>query len=68
VGVPRVAELIREFGAEHFIISTDFGVYTLPNPVEGMREFIACLMDVGLTDEEIRRVSRINPGILLDLV
>ncbi len=68
VGVPRVAELIREFGAEHFIISTDFGVYTLPNPAEGMREFIACLMDVGLTDEEIRRVSRINPGILLDLV
>ncbi len=68
VGVPRVAELIREYGAEHFIISTDFGVYTLPSPVEGMREFIACLMDVGLTDEEIRRVSSINPGLLLDLV
>jgi hypothetical protein len=68
VGVPRVAELIREFGAEHFIIATDFGVYTLPTPVEGMREFIACLMDVGLSDEEIRRVSSINPGHLLDLI
>ncbi len=66
-GVAKVAEQIQKFGADHFIIGTDFGVYTLPDPVEGMREFIACLMDMGLSDEEIRKVSSINPGRLLDL-
>ena len=66
-GVARVAEQIQKFGAEHFVIGTDFGVYTLPPPVEGMREFIACLMDMGLTDDQIRTVSSINPGRLLDM-
>jgi hypothetical protein len=66
-GVAGVAAQIRKFGADHFIIGTDFGVYTLPSPVEGMREFIACLMDLGLSDDEIRKVSSTNPGRLLDL-
>ncbi len=66
-GVAKVAAQIRKFGADHFVIGTDFGVYTLPTPVEGFREFIACLMDMGLSDEEIRKVSSINPGRLLDL-
>ena len=66
-GVAKVAEQIKKFGADHFFIGTDFGVYTLPTPVEGFREFIACLMDLGLTDEEIRKVSSINPGKLVDL-
>ncbi len=66
-GVAGVAAQIQKFGAEHFIIGTDFGVYTLPAPVEGFREFIACLMDMGLSDEEIRTVSSTNPGRLLGL-
>ena len=66
-GVAEVAEQIRRFGADRFIISTDFGVYTLPTPTEGMREFIACLMDLGLTDDEIRKVSSTNAAALLDL-
>ena len=67
-GVARVADEIKTFGADHFIIGTDFGVYTLPTPVEGMREFIACLMDLGLSDEEIRKVSATNPGRLLGVI
>jgi len=66
-GVANIARQIRKFGADHFIIGTDFGVYTLPPPVEGLREFIACLMDLGLTDEEIRKVSSINPGKLVNM-
>lgn len=66
-GVAKAAEQIHQFGADHFVIGTDFGVYTLPDPVEGMREFIACMMDMGLTDDEIRKISSINPGRLLDL-
>jgi hypothetical protein len=36
-GVKRVAEQIEEIGTESCIISTDFGIYTLPTPVEGLR-------------------------------
>ena len=66
-GVAGVATQIKKFGAEQFIIVTDFGVYTLPRPVEGMREFIACLLDMGLSEEEIPTVSSTNPGRLLGL-
>jgi len=66
-GIARVAAQISKFGPENFIIDTDFGVYTLPTPVEGMREFIACLLDMGLSEEDIRMVSSTNPGRLLGL-
>jgi len=66
-GVRLVAEQIQTLGAEHCIICTDFGVYTLPEPVEGLREFIACLLDLGISTEEIGRLVRTNPERLLGL-
>ena len=66
-GVKEVAEQIRELGAENCIISTDFGVYTLPTPVEGLREFIACLLDLGIGEKEITQVVKTNPEKLLGL-
>ncbi|MDE0137791.1 MAG: hypothetical protein OXM57_01750 [bacterium] len=46
---------------------SNFGGYTLPAPVEGPREFIACLLDLGLAAEEIRKMVRANPEKLLGL-
>jgi len=66
-GVKQVAEQIQSLGADHCIISTDFGVYTLPEPVEGFREFIACLLDLGLPADEIRKLVKTNPERLLGL-
>lgn len=66
-GVHTVAKQIREHGAEHFILATDFGVYTLPSPVEGMRTFVACMLDLGITPPEIETMIRINPEKLLGL-
>ncbi len=66
-GVKRVAEQIRELGAEHCILSTDFGVYTLPSPVEGLREFVACMLDLGIPPDDIRTMIKTNPERLLDL-
>jgi len=66
-GVKLAGEQIQEFGADHCIISTDFGVYTLPEPVEGLREFIACLLDLGISLDDIRKLVRTNPEILLGL-
>jgi len=66
-GIRKVAEQIRAVGAENCIICTDLGVYTLPAPVEGLREFIACLLDLGITAEEIRTMTASNPAKLLGL-
>lgn len=66
-GVKQAAAQMEELGSEHCIVCTDFGVYTLPTPVEGLREFIACLMDLGVPDEDIARMVRTNPERLLGL-
>lgn len=66
-GVRGVAEQIRAVGAKHCIIASDFGVYTLPTPVEGLREFIACLLDLGIDEDEIRLLAHTNPACLLGL-
>ena len=66
-GVRGVAEQIQAVGAKHCIIASDFGVYTLPPPVEGLREFIACLLDLGLGPEAIRTIVARNPARLLGL-
>ena len=66
-GIKHVAEQIQELGAKHCVICTDFGVYTLPTPVEGFREFIACLLDMGLPHEDISAMSKTNPEKILGL-
>ena len=66
-GVKLVAEQIDALGAEHCVICTDFGVYTLPTPVEGLREFIACLLDLGVSPDEISTMVKSNPEKILGL-
>lgn len=66
-GVKKVAEQIRELGAQYCILGSDFGVYTLPTPVEGLREFVACMLDLGITPDEIRTMIKTNPERLLGL-
>ena len=66
-GIKLVAEQIGKIGAENCIICTDFGVYTLPTPVEGLREFIACLLDLGISPEDISKMVKSNPEKLLSL-
>lgn len=66
-GVKHVAKQITELGSENCIICTDFGVYTLPTPVEGLREFIACLLDLGISPEGITEMVKSNPEQLLGI-
>ena len=67
-GIRLAAEQIQVIGADNCIIGTDFGVYTLPDPVEGLREFIAALMDLGTPLGDIRKLVATNPAKLLGLV
>ena len=65
--VRGAAEQITEIGADHCILATDFGGYTLPDPVEGMRGFIASLLDLGIPVDDLRKMVKTNPAKLLGL-
>jgi len=66
-GIREVAEWISELGAEHCIMSTDFGRYALSTPTEGLRQYIACMLDLGISADEIRTMVKTNPEWLLGL-
>jgi hypothetical protein len=58
---------IDAVGAAHLVISSDYGVRSLPPPVEGMRQAIACLLDLDVDVPSIRTMTRDNPARLLGL-
>lgn len=58
---------IRALGAQNCLLSTDFGTLELPLPVEGLREFVFCLLDLGMTEDEIKVMIQDNPSKLLGL-
>ena len=66
-GISQVADQVRELGAVNCVMSTDFGRYALSTPVEGLRQFITCMLDLGITPDEIRTMVRTNPEWLLGL-
>lgn len=63
----QLGERLREIGPEHVVLDTDYGVWSLPSPVEGMRQFIACLLDLGLSSDEVKVMTSKNPAELLGL-
>ena len=66
-GIREVAEQILDLGADHCIMSTDFGRYALSTPVEGLRQFITCMLDLGISAEDVRKMVKTNPEWLLGL-
>lgn len=66
-GISLVAKQIQELGAENCIMSTDFGRYALSTPVEGLRQFISCMLDLGIPHEDIRMMVKTNPERLMGL-
>ncbi len=63
----RIVEAVRAVGAEHCIMSTDFGQAHNPTPAEGMRMMIATMLRCGLTEKEMELVVKVNPAKLLSL-
>jgi hypothetical protein len=66
-GIRRVGELVRALGPENCILSTDSGRYSMPTPLECMRVFIACMLDLNISPEEIRLMVKTNPERLLGI-
>lgn len=66
-GLRGLGDQIRAIGPENFILDTDYGQYSLSTPVEGMRQFISCLLDMDFGLDEIRMMISLNPARLLGL-
>ncbi|HET9414962.1 MAG TPA: DUF6282 family protein [Pseudolabrys sp.] len=64
VTLPKIARLIRTAGSERTILSSDCGVYVLPPPVEGFREFLLLVESAGFSREELRLMSSTNAAAL----
>ena len=60
-------QVIREVGAEHFVITSDFGQRGNPTHVEGLRAFIQALQAEGVSEEEVDLMARRIPARLLGL-
>jgi hypothetical protein len=62
----EIYKAIRAVGVEHAILSSDCGEPLFPNSVEGMRLMRAYMRAFGLSDEEVRRVSVLNPAAIVE--
>ena len=63
----QYANMIKTIGAEHCVMSTDFGQVHNPPPPEGLRIFIRAMMDNGISDREIKMMVSENPAKLLGI-
>ena len=65
---PReLVDTITSIGAEHCIVSTDFGQDFHPMPPEGLRMGIATLLQAGMEEVEMGMLVKDNPSRLLGL-
>ena len=63
----QIVELTKEVGTECCFLSSDLGQLYSPDPVEGMRSYIAMLMKCGLEADDIRIMFHRNPAEILGL-
>lgn len=62
-----LVEYVRKVGAEHCILSTDFGQDYNPAPADGFRMMLANMLRAGLSEAELRVLVQDNPAKLLGL-
>ena len=65
--MPEYASAIRQVGAERSILSSDLGQAANPLHPDGLLAFFTGLKKHQFTDDEISRMSKINPARLLGL-
>lgn len=68
VSLGQMAELIRAAGPKNTVLSSDCGVYVLPPPAEGLREFLLMIESAGFSRPELDLMARVNPGRLFKVL
>lgn len=64
VSAPQMAALIAAAPADKVVVSGDCGVFLLPPPVEGLREFLLLLESCGVPRDDLRRMVSDTPARL----
>ncbi|MGP1348232.1 MAG: DUF6282 family protein [Stomatobaculum sp.] len=67
VSVEQMAERIHQIGAKNCFLTTDRGQKNFPSPVREMESFISALIGVGVTEEEIKDMTRRVPSEILSI-
>lgn len=60
-------DCVKAVGAEHCIMGTDLAQVWDMSPADGMRHFIAMMIQFGCTPWEVELMSKKNPAKLLDI-
>lgn len=60
----EMVEAIRAATPQRAVLSSDLGLFVLPPPVEGFREFLLVLEQSGFSREELQMMSATNPADL----
>jgi hypothetical protein len=63
----QFAEAIRAVGIEKCVMTTDFGQVHHPTPLEGFCLMLQALLKEGFRVEELERMVKDNPALLLGL-
>ena len=63
----KIADSIRDVGAEHCVLSTDLGMNLFPAPLEGLRGFCEMMKTAGISPREIDILIKENPARILGL-
>lgn len=58
-------EYMKVVGVEHTMIGSDLGQKGNPFPVDAYRKIVRGLLDLGVSNTDIRRITSTNPGSLL---
>jgi microsomal dipeptidase-like Zn-dependent dipeptidase len=67
VSISKMAAAIKLIGAEHFVLSTDWGRKPDPLPAESYKLFVEKLIGQGISQREIDLMMKENPGRLLEI-
>jgi hypothetical protein len=62
-----IAEMMHGVGFDRCMIFSDFGQIVNPPPVEGYKMFVASLLALGVSHEDIKKMASKNPMRLLGL-
>lgn len=62
-----IADAIRAVGPEHTMMSTDSGQVINPCPVTSMENYICLMLEEGIPEADIRRMTRENPAAMLGM-
>jgi len=67
VAFARIVADIRAVGVASTVLASDFGAAGLPAPVDGLRTYLAALLDVGFSERDIEVMAGETPAMLLGL-